>query len=161
MNPKIVTVNSRKFDYQIYRTWQCELLEESSAHLVLLGEFEKEVVHPSLGVIGRGTMSYEYFWFGKYFNVFMFHEPDGEFRNFYCNINLPPKFENNNLDYVDLDIDILVWRDFSYEILDVEDFEKNSKKFSYSTELRQKVKETLSELIAKIENRIFPFDYQL
>ncbi len=161
MDKKIVTVNSRKFDYQIYRTWQCVLLEQTDNRLMLLGEFEKEVSHQSLGVIRRGTVSYEYFWFKKYFNVFRFHEPDGEFRNFYCNINLPPKFENNILDYVDLDIDVLIWRDFSFEILDIEDFEKDAEKFSYPFDLREIVKKTISELIEKIEKRNFPFDYQL
>jgi len=126
--------------------------------LKFVGEFQKEVIHSHLGVIGRGTISYEFYWLERWYNVFRFHEPDGGFRNFYCNINMPPKFENGILDYIDLDIDIVVWSDFSRQILDIEEFEENSHKYNYPNLLREKVRDSLSELISLIENRVFPFD---
>lgn len=125
-----------------------------------VGVFEKEISHPHLGVIRLGTISYEFYWLERWYNVFRFHEPDGSLRNFYCNINMPPKFENDILDYVDLDVDILVWRDFSRQILDTDEFESNSQKYAYSDDLREKVRDSLSELISLIDNRIFPFDYK-
>jgi len=160
MEKKTITINSRKFDGEIYRSWQCEITEKSEEQLLLIGKFEKEVKHPHLGFIRRGTISYEFFWFDFWYNIFRFHEPDGTFRNFYCNISSPPKFEAGVLDYVDLDIDVLVWRDYSYQILDTDEFEQNAEKFSYSNELREMVRKTLSELISNIENRIYPFDYK-
>ncbi len=64
------------------------------------------------------------------------------------------------MDYVDLDIDILVWKDFSYQILDSEEFEENAKRFSYSDKMRKKVRATQDELISLIETKTFPFDYK-
>jgi protein associated with RNAse G/E len=64
------------------------------------------------------------------------------------------------LDYVDLDIDILVWKDFSYQILDSDEFLENAKRFSYSDEMRKKVRAARDELISLIETRTFPFDYK-
>lgn len=160
MSDNDITVNSLKFDGKVHRSWKCKILKESENLILLEGKFEEEVRHSILGLIRRGTISFEFFWFDRWFNVFRFHEPDGSFRNFYCNINLPPTFENNVLDYVDLDIDVLVWRDFSYQVLDIDEFERNAKKFSYSKELRETVRRTLSELILKVENRVYPFDYK-
>ncbi len=128
----IVTINSRKFDGKIHRSWKAKLIEQKNSLLTFIGVFEKEIIHAHLGIIGRGTVSYEFYWLNRCYNVFRFHEPDGRFRNFYCNINLPPKFENNVLDYIDLDLDLLVWQDFSYQILDSEEFEENVIKFSCS-----------------------------
>lgn len=156
-----ITVNSRKYDQSIRRSWQCKLIEETNDYFVFLGEFETEVNHKQLGVIRPATVSYEYYWKNEYFNVFRFHEPDGEFRNFYCNINMPPMFEKNTLDYVDLDIDILVWKDFSIEILDVDEYETNKEKYSYSVSLQQKVSESIETLLSKIKNKEFPFDINL
>ena len=161
MSKKIITVKSRKFDGAINRSWQCELVEESQELLLLVGKFDKEVKHQHLGVIRRDTISYEFYWFNRWYNIFRFHEPDGSFRNFYCNVNLPPKFEQGILDYIDLDVDILVWKDFSYQILDIDEFEENAKKFSFTDELRVNVQKTLSVIISKIENRFYPFDYKL
>jgi protein associated with RNAse G/E len=62
------------------------------------------------------------------------------------------------LDYVDLDIDLVVWTDFRYEILDAEEFEENGEKYNYSKNLKQTVNSSVEELINLIENRKFPFD---
>lgn len=158
MQNERVTVNSRKYDLSIRRSWECQLIERNDPLLVLVGDFGHDVEHPDLGSIAKGTISYEYYWLDRWYNVFKFQEPDGDFRNFYCNINLPPTFENDVLDYVDLDIDVLVWPDGTTKTLDVDDFEVNATKFVYPEELRAKAFETLSELLELIAKREFPFD---
>ena len=155
-----VTINSRKFDGKIHRSWKAKLVEQKNSLLVFVGEFEIEVNHSHLGVIRRGTLSYELYWLDRWYNIFRFHEPDGALRNFYCNVNMPPKFENGVLDYVDLDIDILVWKDFKYEILDADEFEENARKYNYSNNLKQTVASNVKELISLIENREFPFNLE-
>jgi len=157
---KIVTINSRKYDGKVHRTWAVKFLGQENSLLSFVGKFEKKVTHPFLGVIGRGTVSYEFYWLDCWYSVFRFHEPDGSLRNFYCNVNLPPKFENSFLDYIDLDIDVLVWKDFSYQVLDLEEFEDNARIFSYPADLREKARTSLSELIFLIDNKLFPFDYK-
>lgn len=153
-------INARKFDGNLHRTWNAELISQNNSLLSFVGKFEKEVSHPFLGVIGRDTISYEFFWFDRWYNVFRFHEPNGNFRNFYCNVNMPPTFDGEILDYIDLDVDILVWKNFSYQVLDLDEFEDNSRKYSYPEDLRERVQASLRELIFMIENRIFPFDYE-
>lgn len=154
----MVTIISRKFDGKIHRSWKAKLIEKKDSLLEFVGIFEKEIRHDYLGVIRRGTVSYEFYWLSGWFNVFRFHEPEGELRNFYCNINLPPRFENNILDYIDLDIDVVVWRNFSFQILDLEEFAENADKFSYPKEVIFEAKENLKKLIERIENREFPFN---
>ena len=154
---KIVTINSRKFDQQIHRSWMAELISQEESLLLFLGKFDKEVTHPHLGVIRRGTLSYEFYWMNCWFNVFRFHEPEGELRNFYCNINLPPTFLEGVLDYVDLEIDVVIWKDFTYQILDMDEFEENAVRFNYSAQIYDKAIETLSQLKDMIEKKSYPF----
>lgn len=135
------------------------MIERENSLLSFFGEFDSEVKHEHLGVIRRGTVSYEFYWLDRYYNVFRFHEPDGEFRNFYCNINLPPVFKNSVLDYVDLEIDVIVYKDFSYKILDEDEFLENSKLYNYSDELILKTRETLQEILTLLKSREFPFDF--
>ena len=156
---KAITINSRKYDGSIHRSWQATLIEQSTSLLKFVGEFDQVIKHQHIGVIRRGTISYEYYWLDRWYNVFRFHEPNGEFRNFYCNINLPPIFDNDVLDYIDLDIDVLIWKDFSYSILDLDEFEENAVIFKYPKELITKIKMNLKELIHQIEHRKFPFDF--
>jgi uncharacterized protein len=154
---QIITINSRKFDGQIHRSWKAKFVEKQDSLLVFVGEFEEEVRHSKLGVIKRGTISYEYYWLDRWYNIFRFHEPDGDLRNYYCNLNMPPTLQNSILDYIDLDIDVLVSKDFSTEILDLDEFEEHSILYGYSNDLRTKALQTLDELLEMINQKKFPF----
>src|SRR5437773_623966 len=100
-----ITVISRNYDLSIRRKWKGRLIRHSLPLIELVGEFDRDVAHPELGIISRGTLSYEYYWLDRWYNVFRFDKPCGELRSYYCNINMPPKFEGDVIDYVDLDID--------------------------------------------------------
>jgi uncharacterized protein len=152
-----ITINSRKSNGLIHRSWKADFLELRDSLLILVGEFENEVRHSKLGVIRPGTISYEYYWLDRWYNVFKFHQPEGELRNYYCNLNMPPQFNNGVLDYVDLEIDVLVSKDFEIEILDLDEFEENSEAFGYSEDLIAKTFESLDELLKIIQARAFPF----
>lgn len=152
------TINSRKYDGSIHRTWNAELKSQKESLLIFEGVFEEEIKHSILGVIRRGTISYEYYWTDRWYNIFRFHEPNGDLRNFYCNVSQPPTMNGNILDYTDFDIDILVNADLSYQILDVDEFNENRRLLGYTSEIVKKVDKSVSELINLIENKDFPFD---
>lgn len=156
MSGQQVTVNSRKYDLSIRKTWSCELVRQDGPLIVLVGEFDRDVAHPKLGFLQRGTISYEYYWLDRWYNIFQFHEPGGGFRNYYCNIAMPPTFENSVLEYVDLDIDVLIQSNFEYEILDRDDFERNTVKFGYPKDVIKAAEASLLELLALIENGQLP-----
>lgn len=152
-----IIINSRNFKGEVKRSWKAEFIEQRGSLLTFVGVFENEVRHSKLGVIRLGTISYEYYWLDRWYNVFRFHEPDGELRNYYCNLNLPPELDKNVLDYVDLEIDVLVSKNFDIEILDREEFDENSKLFGYPPEIVDKTLKTLDELLVIIKAREFPF----
>lgn len=160
MNNQKIIVRALKYDETIHRTWDCELINETGELWEFVGVFQDEINHPLLGVIRPETVSHEYYWKNRWYNVFRFHEPEGELRNFYCNVNMPPILRENVLSYIDLDIDVLVAPDFSYQILDLDEFEANAAKHEYESETIIKAHESLGELIALIENRRFPFDFK-
>jgi len=151
------TINSRRYDLSIRRSWKCRLIEKNEPALVFVGEFEDEVEHSDLGVIQKGTISNEYYWLDRWYNIFVFFNPDKTFRNFYCNINMPPTLGEGMLGYVDLDIDVLVWPDFRIEVLDMDEFESNAAAYSYPAEIREKALATLTELQKMIAACEFPF----
>jgi len=70
---------------------------------------------------------------------------------------MPPKISDGILSYVDLDIDILVQPDLSYQVLDLEEFELNSARLGYSEQVKAQAHEAVDELISMIETRAFPF----
>ena len=152
-----ITVRTYKYDGTEHRRWQAQISLQQDSLIVLDARFEEEIQHPLLGTIAPQTLSVEYYWLDRWYNIFRFIEPAGGLRNYYCNVNVPPTFHENVLSYIDLDIDILVAPDFSYSILDEDEFAVNAARFNYPTEVRRRSHEALAELISLIEKRAFPF----
>ncbi|HMT08851.1 MAG TPA: DUF402 domain-containing protein [Pyrinomonadaceae bacterium] len=142
-----ITVNSRKYDGTLSRSWECEVISRAEHAIKLRGVFAKTVEHRELGTIDAGTVSVEYFSADLWFNVFRFESPNGEFRNLYANICIPPKISDRRVDYVDLDIDVVSWPDGRVVVLDEKEFEENRYKFKYPKEVMEKVKATIALLI--------------
>lgn len=155
---RIIRVASLKFDGRLHRSWPARLARREGPLLVLEGVFETKVQHTLLGTIAAGTLSTEYYWTDRWYSVFRFREPSGRLRNYYCNINRPVEFDNDTLSFVDLDIDVLVAPDFSYTVLDEDEFEAHAEQFGYDEALRERVRASLADLLGLIETRDFPFD---
>ena len=155
---RTIIVRACKYDGREHRRWATQLLRREGPLLVLDAYFPEEISHDLLGTIAVGTHSLEYYWLDRWYNVFRFAHPGGELRNYYCNVNRPPTLDNDVLSYVDLDLDILVAPDYSYQILDAEDFEENAKLYGYSHEIRTAARRAVDELVGLIEAREFPFN---
>ncbi|HEY0097834.1 MAG TPA: DUF402 domain-containing protein [Pyrinomonadaceae bacterium] len=156
-----VTVHARKFDGRLHREWQAGLVRRVGSLVVVEGVFAEEIRHDQLGTIAPGTLSAEYYWTDRWYSVFRFHEPWGALRNYYCNINQPAKFDGHVLTFTDLDIDVLVAPDFSYRILDEEEFAANAALYGYPESVRESARHALAELLSLIERREHPFDGQM
>jgi protein associated with RNAse G/E len=143
-----IVVRVYKYDGREHRTWRARLAKQVGPLIVLDAVFAEEVEHDLLGRIAPGTVSKEYYWLDRWYNVFRFSD------RFYCNVTEPPRFDGSVLTYVDLDIDVLVEQDFSYRILDLEDFEISP----YPVEVKQKARQAVAELIRLVEARSFPFN---
>ena len=143
-----IVVRVYKYDGREHRTWRARPAKQVGPLIVLDAVFAEEVEHDLLGRIAAGTISKEFYWLDRWYNVFRFSD------RFYCNVTEPPSFDGSILTYVDLDIDILVEQDFSYQILDLEDFES----YPYPAEVKQKARQAVAELISLVAARSFPFN---
>ena len=152
-----ITVRVLKHDGTEYRRWNAKLSHREGDLIVLDAEFDVDVSHELLGEIKRGMKTVEYYWTSRWYNVFRFLKEDGSTRLWYCNINTPPQLEADTLSYIDLDIDILVQPDFSFKVLDEDEFEVNAKRYGYSEEEKLRALSAIDELVGMIERRHFPF----
>lgn len=153
-----IVVSVLKYDGREHRRWPAKIASCEGSLLVLDAVFDTKIEHELLGTISSGTISTEYYWWDRWYNVFRFSDADRRLKNFYCNVNQPPHFDGRVLTYIDLDIDVLVAPDFSYKILDVDDFEANGRRYNYPEEVQAQARRALEELIGLIETRAFPFN---
>ncbi len=148
-----------KHDGVQHRRWRARLKYREGRLIVLDAVFDVDVSHELMGEIPRGTKTVEYYWLDRWYSVFQFLNSDGSTRLYYCNVNTPPVFDETKLGYIDLDIDILVHPDFSYQVLDLEEFEANARHYGYSDQEKLQAHGAVDELISMIESRQFPFRF--
>ena len=152
------TVRVLRYDGTEYRRWHARLVRRDGSLIVFEGEFDIEVQHSNLGHIPIGTRTVEYYWQDRWYNVFRFLGDTGETRLWYCNINLPPIIEDSSITYVDLDLDVMVRPDFSYQILDSDEFAHHARLFQYPRDVQESAQQALAEVISRVEGRQFPFN---
>jgi protein associated with RNAse G/E len=152
-----VIVRVLKYNGTEYRRWDARITRCDDSLVVLDAEFEYAVRHEVFGEIPRGTRTAEYYWFNRWYNIFRFLKNDGSTRLWYCNISTPPTLEDGVLSYIDLDVDVLVQADFTYQVLDTDEFEENAKLFGYPDEMRREVERAIADVSSLIEARQFPF----
>lgn len=151
-----ITVNSRKYDGRVRRSWTGGIVSLSQELIILVGRFDQDVEHSDLGFIAKGTVSFEHFWFDRWYNIFRFHEPDGTLKAWYCNVAMPAMFDGAVLDFVDLDIDVVIWPDMHYDVLDRDDFVKNSVKYAYPDPINMAAESALTDLLTMVKNHRLP-----
>jgi len=155
--PDQITVRVLKYDGTEDRRWNARLERQENSLIVLHAAFDDEVQHDLLGNISGGTRTIEYYWLDHWYNVFRFLEEDSTTKLFYCNVNVPPVISGGILSYIDLDIDILVQPDFSYQVLDLDEFTVNAVRYRYSEQIKRQARSAVDELVSLIETRQFPF----
>ena len=152
-----IFVHSCKHDGRVRRRWPARVARREGSLVVLDAAFEEEVRHPLIGTIEAGTHSTEFFWTDRWYSVFRFETPDGRLLRFYCNINTPARLDGGVLSFVDLDVDVLVDPDYSYRVLDEDEFELHAELYAYPKDYRDNVRRALDELLRLIDSRQFPF----
>ena len=153
-----IVVRSCKHDGRVHRSWPARVARMEGSLIVLDAFFAEEIRHPLIGTIEAGTLSTEFFWTDRWYSVFRFQSPAGRLLKFYCNVNTPPTFDSGTLTFIDLDVDVLVQPDYSFEVLDEDEFERHAELYGYPASYRTGVQKALEELRHLIENRRPPFD---
>ncbi|HEX8352706.1 MAG TPA: DUF402 domain-containing protein [Pyrinomonadaceae bacterium] len=152
-----ISVHSCKHDGRVSRRWPARISRREGSLIVLDAVFAEEIRHPLIGTIEAGTHSTEFFWTDRWYSVFRFQNPSGLLLKFYCNINTPARLADGVLSFIDLDVDVLVEPDYSFRVLDEDEFDLHSKLYGYPQTYGENVRRALDELFRLIDARHFPF----
>ena len=96
-----------------------------------------------------------FFYKKRWFNVIAQLKKYGLF--YYCNIATPYLIENNVIKYIDYDLDLRVFPDGGFRVLDRNEYNYHRKIMHYPQELHIILKSELSSLIEMKRENIGPF----
>ena len=97
-----------------------------------------------------------FFYKNRWFNIIAQIKSNGLF--YYCNIASPYIIEDNILKYIDYDLDLRVFPDKSFKILDRNEYNYHRRIMRYPKEVNIIIKSELSSLIDMKKMKKGPFD---
>jgi len=100
-----------------------------------------------------------FFYKNNWFNVIAQFKEYGLF--YYCNIASPFLIDDNVIKYIDYDLDLRVFPDGGYKILDKNEYKYHKKIMNYSEDLDLIIKKELEKLINIKKQNIGPFDIRV
>ncbi|QFT88049.1 hypothetical protein FIU87_05205 [Bacillus sp. THAF10] len=150
-----IQIHSYKHNGKIHRVWEETTVLKGTQNLVIGGN-DKTIVTES---DGRTWITREpaicYFHGKHWFNIIGMIREDGVY--YYCNISSPFIADNEALKYIDYDLDIKVFPDMTFILLDEDEYEKHRKEMNYPTVIDKILRNNVDTLISWIRQRKGPF----
>jgi len=150
-----IQIHSYKHNGYIHRVWEESTVLKGSQHCIIGGN-DRTIVTES---DGRTWVTREpaicYFHARHWFNIIGMLREDGVY--YYCNISSPFVWDDEALKYIDYDLDVKVYPDMTYTILDEDEYELHSKLMNYPEVIDLILRKNLETLLRWIRQKKGPF----
>ncbi|HLS23578.1 MAG TPA: DUF402 domain-containing protein [Pseudogracilibacillus sp.] len=153
---KEIKIVSKKHDGSFHRSWEKNIVLDKN-ELTLIGGNDKTIVQePNRPPWITTEPALFYFHRNLWFNVIVLLLDDDYL--YYCNISSPFTKKGHVLTYIDYDIDVIVRSDYSYEIVDVDEYKYHKEKYHYPESVMENIDQALEQIQLFIKSRKDPFN---
>ena len=114
-----------KNDHLGNSVWEYDgkIIEQTASAFLIEANFNRSDLMFNGIFLREGDCFLELYPIGKWFNIFEIHDKDNdEIKGWYCNITRPVRFNDENIFYDDLALDLLVYPDRKMLVLDEDEF---------------------------------------
>jgi protein associated with RNAse G/E len=160
----VILVRKLKFDGWVKSSWQGDVVRSADVSAdewcVVLHNPHKhtKTLPDSQTADSDGLWFLRCFMIGKPLAVLLEYDSAGYFRGAKCDASLPAVIDPEKIDFVDLDLDLIVEPDFSCRERDRATFARNRQAMGYSVEVEESAHRGLEISRSLVQARRFPFD---
>ncbi|CDQ42093.1 MULTISPECIES: nucleoside tri-diphosphate phosphatase [Virgibacillus] len=150
-----IQIESYKHNGQLHRIWDNSLVLKGTETIVIGANDKTEVMESD----GRKWLTREpaicYFHSKYWFNIIGMLRNDGIY--YYCNISSPFIYEDNAIKYIDYDLDVKVYPDMTFDLLDEDEYEEHRQQMNYPRVLDRILHHQLEYLVRWVRQKKGPF----
>lgn len=150
-----VFIQSYKHNGQLHRTWENSVILKGTESVVIGANDRTKVIESD----GRSWITREpaicYFHSKYWFNIIGMLRNDGIY--YYCNISSPFVYDGEALKYIDYDLDVKVFPDMTFQLLDEDEYEEHRNLMNYPQVIDRILHQQLEILIRWIRQGKGPF----
>ncbi len=154
VNDRIV-IHSYKHDEHLHRIWTKARVIAHDDKKIIVANKRTRVIESNGRFWHTREPSVTWFFKDHWFNVIGILRQHGVY--YYCNIASPYVLDDEALKYIDYDLDIKVFPDYTYRVLDRGEYNTHKEKMRYPKKLQDILEAELSKLKRMIENKQGPF----
>lgn len=155
---KTIIMKAFKYDGKLHYEQPLQLYRKADNHVVLSGAKGRELTHYTRDAVYKFDQeTFEYFFTDRWYTAALVFDDNGKVVHVYCNIALPCKITEEEVEFIDLDVDVVV-RDGIIEVIDIDEFEEHKLRYGYSKDLQKRVFEAVDRVKSDIIRGNYPFD---
>ncbi len=151
-----LNIHSYKHDSKIHRSWDEATYLDENDEFMVFANYKTLVIESDGRTWKTKEPAIMFFSKSNWFNIIGQIKKTGIY--YYCNIASPFVIEENTIKYIDYDLDLRVFPDGSFKVLDRGEYKYHKKKMNYSDELDKILKNELTILIDKARAKENPFN---
>ena len=152
----VIKIHCYKHNGLIYKTWDKAIVLDIKKDHIVLGNNNVLVTKKD----GRSWHTKEpaimFFYRNRWFNIIAQLKRNGLF--YYCNIASPFIIDNGVIKYIDYDLDLRVFADGAFRVLDRNEYNYHKRIMKYPYEINEIIKYELTSLINMKRAGALPFD---
>ena len=152
----VIKIHCYKHNGLIYKTWEKAIVLDIKEDFIVLGNNNVLVTKKD----GRSWHTKEpaimFFYNNRWFNIIAQLKSNGLF--YYCNIASPFVIDNGVIKYIDYDLDLRVFPDGAFRVLDRNEYNYHKKLMKYPFEINEIIKYELTSLIQMKRDLVDPFN---
>ncbi|MBQ1512196.1 MAG: DUF402 domain-containing protein [Erysipelotrichaceae bacterium] len=152
-----IFIESFKHDGSLHRVWSKGIVIDTNPDFTVAVTDHTWIVESD----GRRWLTKEpavcFFYDHHWFNVISMIRKAGIY--YYCNLASPSLYDGEAIKNIDYDLDVKVYPDGTYHILDENEYALHSREMNYSPELKKKVESEMEILIGWIREGKEPFSF--
>lgn len=151
----VLSIHCYKHDGSLDRTSDEATVLEVTDDMIICGNY-RTTIHECDGRVHKTNEPAILFFYKKnWFNIIGQLKKQGIF--YYCNIATPYVIEDNIIKYIDYDLDLRVFPDGAFRVLDRNEYNYHKKLMNYPKDLDIILKSELTNLINMKKQKEFPF----
>ena len=155
----IFNIHSYKHDHKIHRSWDQAIYIDQTKDYAIFGNYKTLVTESDGRTWRTREPAIMYFSKDNWFNIIGQIKSTGIY--YYCNIASPYIIDGNIIKYIDYDLDLRVFPDGGYKVLDRNEYKFHKKIMHYPDEIDHIVNKELENLIEMKKNNEGPFNKSL
>ena len=144
-------IHSYKHDSKIHRSWDEAVLLDIKEDYLVFGNEKTKVTESDGRTWHTKEPAVLYFFKNQWFNIIGQCKKNGIY--YYCNIDSPYIVEDGTIKYIDYDLDLRVFPDGSFKVLDRGEYKYHKSIMNYSDDLDMILKSELTTLIEMVRNK--------